>query len=193
MDTQDHKQLVFHDSAILFRIVGGIFAVGSLAFLAAKMMVPGISFVAAGLSLLVFSSDLIIVADRSTHILKLEVRYLFFHGARKILFDDIDNIQAQRHVNSSKGSYSVGYRIIVTLFNGKTVPFRLFYSGGDEKNIRQRSCALLSLAVEPARPLLAVTNPMKILPPMIFQLVGKPGKVRVGASFSKLHRTNLTR
>jgi hypothetical protein len=133
MDTQDHKQLVIRDSAIIFRVAGGIFAIGSLAFFAAKMMAPGMSFVVAGLSLVVFFSDLTIVADWSTRILKLEYRYLIFPIARKISFDDIDDIQAQRHVSSSNGNYSVGYRIIATLYNGETVPFRLFYSGGVEK------------------------------------------------------------
>ena len=133
MDTQNNKQLVFQDSAVMMRAAGAIFAAASLAFFMAKMPMPGLAFVVAGLGLVLFSSNLTITADRSARTLRLEYRFLLFRSVKEIPFDDIDEITLQYHHSSSHGRSSEGYRIAATLKDGKTIPFRLFYSGKEEK------------------------------------------------------------
>jgi hypothetical protein len=132
MNTPNIENLIIRDSGVAMRVVGALFAIGSIPFFLAKMQLPGAAFIIAGLVLILISSDLTIIADVSTRTLRLEYRYLLFHTVRKIPFDDIDNIRSVYHHSSSNGHSSSGYRLVATVKDGKTIPFRLTYSGGTE-------------------------------------------------------------
>ena len=72
------------------------------------MPLPGLAFVVDGLTLLLFSADLIITADRSTRTLRLEYRYLLFRTGRKIAFDHFEDVHAEYNRSHSQHSTSSG-------------------------------------------------------------------------------------
>ena len=69
------------------------------------MTLPGLGFVVGGLCLVLFSSNLTIIADRPTRTLRLEYQYLIFRTFRKLSFDDTDSIHVQTHQASLLTSF----------------------------------------------------------------------------------------
>ena len=144
METQDKHQLVIRDSAAFVQIAGLILAIWggvspiffpsrTLIFFQNDIPIFKIAdpiVLVSGLVMLFFYANLTIIADRSTRTLRLEYRYLLFHTAREIPFDDIDAIRVE---SSSSSHSSTTYRIVARLKNGKTVPFRLSSSSGSDK------------------------------------------------------------
>ena len=137
MDTQGNHQLVIRDSMLIWRIGGLIMAIisGVDVFYAHFFKNYDLIFLIGSLGMVFLSANLTIIADRPTRTLRLEYRYLLFHNAKEIPFDDIESI----HVKSSGGRShsSATYRIIATLKNGKNVPFRSISSGGRNELARQ--------------------------------------------------------
>jgi hypothetical protein len=135
MKTKDNDQLIFTDSAKILRLTGVAFLIGCLFFLSSKMQFVLFAFAAVGIGLLLFSSDLTIVADRSTRVLQLRYAAYLFRKTKNIPFDDIVEIKALRAANYQKGYTQVGYRIAAVLKSGKNIPFRI-YSTGDNGMIK---------------------------------------------------------
>lgn len=133
MSVQENKRLVFKDSALMVRVSGAAFLIGSLAFFLSKMQFPAYAFIAAGVGLLLLSSDLTITADRSTRVLRLQYRYFLFQTTREIPFDDIEDFKVIRSSRTSHGHSSTGYRLVVVLKSGGTVSFRIYSAGEDGK------------------------------------------------------------
>jgi len=138
MSAQKNGQLVIKDSdAIIVWIAGGIFTMWGiidLIFFPSKMLIFEIMnpvLVISGLVILLFYANLTIIADRPTRSLRLEYRYLLFHGVRVIPFDDIENIHSGKSSSSSHGHTRTGYRIVATLKNGRNIPFRSSFGGAD--------------------------------------------------------------
>lgn len=146
MSAKNNQQLVIRDSALIMWIVGAILAIGggiSLGFFPSKILIFFPSelqifkianpiMLVIGLVILLFYPHLTIIADRSTRTLRLEYRYLLFYRIRVIPFDEIKNVHIEKSWSSSHGS-SISYRIAAKLTNGKTIPFRLSYSGENGK------------------------------------------------------------
>lgn len=89
-------------------------------------------FLAVGLLMILFSSDLTVTADKSSRILHLRYRYPFFQRTKEIPFDDVADIQSQ----SSSGNAELtlnpdenyvdrfGARLVAILKDGKKIFFR---------------------------------------------------------------------
>ena len=80
-----------------------------------------------------FSQMLIITADKRTRILRLRYRGLLWGSVKNIPFDTIQALQIASSTTTGKAAgnstgVSVSYCIEVVLKNGKTVPFRAYYS-----------------------------------------------------------------
>jgi hypothetical protein len=143
MNKQNENKSVYKDSNImrfaglLFLILSPIFFVfiardsSSSWTIVLDRWVPYI-FGAIGLLMIVFSSDLIITADKSTQILHLRYSFLLFHRTKDIPFDDIADIQSQAGVNSRRAS-TRGYRLVAVMKDGRVLPFRCYFTRHDNK------------------------------------------------------------
>jgi hypothetical protein len=151
MNTQSKQQLVITDSALMVWIAGLLLAVwggASLFYFPSRLLIffsigipifkimNPLIFVT-GLVMILCYPNLTIIADRSTRTLRLDYRYLLFRGARVIPFDDIANIRIQTSQSTSDGHTSTSYRIVATLKDGKTVPFRTSYGSVDPRQVKR--------------------------------------------------------
>ena len=143
MTKQEEKQVIVTDSGIWVRVFGALALVGSQGFFLARMPEPGRQvfilagwvFMMIGAAMLLFASDLKIIADRTTRTLRLEYRYLWlFRLARDIPFDDLADISAESSTRTSRGHTSTSYRIVAVLNDGRRVPFRWYsFTDGGKK------------------------------------------------------------
>jgi hypothetical protein len=132
METQGNHQLVIHDSVLIWQIGGLIFALASSidVFFIHFFKYYDLITLIIGILMVLLSANLTIIADRPRRILRLEYRYLLFHNAKEIPFDEIESIHTQKDSGGSHSSTT--YRIIATLKNGQNVPFRSISSSGSE-------------------------------------------------------------
>lgn len=136
MDTTD-SQVVIKEGALGNYLMGGIFLVvaGFVAIVTTgeAWFFSGIMAIVA-LAMVLFSSSLTIIADRTTQTLTLAYRSLFNSNEKTFRFADIVSID----LAMSRRDYSANarrrrkttYRIEMTLKDGQVVPFRSYYSSG---------------------------------------------------------------
>jgi hypothetical protein len=89
-------------------------------------------FLAASSLMILFSSGLTVIANKSSRILQLRYRYLLLQRTKDIPFDDIADIQSQSGSGSNKlpsnlktnSAGKSGSRLVAVLKDGTKIPFR---------------------------------------------------------------------
>ena len=129
MSEENKDQLIYQDLNHM-RIFGIFIVLASGIFFLFDKKLPmfalaGWAFVIYGLFATFFSSNLTVTADRSTRTLHLQYRYWLFQRTRKILFDEIADVQAQKsREETGNGHPATVYRLVVLLKDGTRIPFR---------------------------------------------------------------------
>ena len=118
--------LLVSSGVFLLLIKYNIFSLGKMGFEKFAWF-----FLVVGLLFILFSSNLTVIADKSSRKLQLRYRYLFFQRTKEIPFDDIADIQAHSdkgnlELPSNANAYvaSSGSKLVAVLKDGTLVAFR---------------------------------------------------------------------
>ncbi len=141
MMNPEESQLIFYDKMKDARIVALIMLIVSviLFLLLGEDGWPVLIFGGLGLLLFLFISDLTMIADRPSQTLWLEYRSVLKTSVKEIPFAEIAEISVERSRRRKRGRTRIIYRILVTLQNGKTIPFRSYYASVPNEKEKQVS------------------------------------------------------
>ncbi len=143
MDSRDPK-MVIRDRpfvnwllGILFLVVG--VSIGRAVVQDASLVKVGLTlaFLAVGVVLLLTAGTLTITADRVTQTLTLDTRSLLRRSTRGIPFAQIASIDLESNPTVSISTNVPTYRVVATLTNGQTIPFRSAYTSGSAAKMKE--------------------------------------------------------
>lgn len=135
----DEIQLVLNDKATDSRIAGlGMLAISAIVFfIVGKDGWPVLMFSGLGLLIFLWISDLAIIASRPEQTLRLEYRSVMKTSVKEIPFAEISIIDVEQIKRRRRRRTYTFYRIVVTLKDGKVIPFRSYYSSVSSEKEQQ--------------------------------------------------------
>lgn len=143
MDSRD-ANLVIRDRPFVSWLLGIVFLAAGV--FTARTLQQGASLVKDGLTLaflvvavvlLLTAGTFTITADRATQTLTLDKRSLLGKSTRGIPFSQIAAIDLESQPSLSIDSNAPTYRVVATLTDGQTVPFRSAYTSGSAAKLKE--------------------------------------------------------